>query len=135
MPEGEPGQRRSVHPPCDNRDYLAVPAGSVSEVEREVPPLDTEADPRAVIGVIGRGIIVATRRAVTVMGYVVRPVVLVVVHVAAVVDIPVVVVVVGSRSIRVVTVMVAMARPVTVVGSSSRGERDTESHHDSETQK
>ena len=130
MPEGEPGQRHSAHPPCDNRDYLTVPDGSVTEVKREMASVDAEADAGSVVG----RRIVATRRAVTVMGYVVRPVVLVVVHVAAVVDIPVVVVVVGSRSIRVVTVMVAMARPVTVVGSSSRGERDTESHHDSETQ-
>ncbi len=130
MPEGEPGQQHSVHPPCDNHDYLTIPGGSVSEIEREVPPLDTEADPRAVVRIR----IVTTRRAVTV-GYVVRPVVLVVVHVAAVVDISVIVVVVGSRSIRVVAMMVTMARPVTVVGSSPRGERDTESHNDSETQK
>ena len=126
MPEGEPGQLHSVHPPCSNRDFFTVPAGSVSEVQREMSPVDSEADTGSVVG---RGIVTA-RRAIAVRRHVVRPGVLVVVHVASVVDISVVVVVVGSRSIRVVT----MAGPVAMIGSSPRGERDTESRHDSETQ-
>ena len=97
-----------------------------------MPSVDAESDARAIVG---DGIVAARNVVPGVMvRYVMRTIGFVMIDMPTVIDIPAVIVVVGSRSIRVVTMMVTTAGSVTMIGSSSRGERDTQSQNDSETQ-